>query len=585
MTSAHDVIARRVSPGSNPPGSSNAPSIRGLIQQHAVTLGDSASLLAPCRQALTYRELLETVDRAGAALRSIGISRSDRVAVVLPNGPEMAATFVAVASCAACAPLNPRFGADEFEFYLADLQAAALLVEQGDDGPARKVAQDRGIPVLELVVDRARAAGSFSFRVDPADQASEIGSTIEGGGAGDDVALILHTSGTTSRPKMVPLTHANVCASAGNVARTLQLSDEDRCLNLMPLFHIHGLVGVLLSSLVAGASVVCAPGFREDQIAGWMREFKPSWYSAVPTIHQAMLEVARSSTDVWFDSLRLIRSSSSALPPQVMSDLERTFGVPVIESYGMTEAAHQMTSNPLPPAVRKPGSVGLPAGPEIGIMDEHGNSLAPGGAGEIVIRGPGVTTGYIGNPEANATAFTAGWFRTGDLGHVDEDGYLFISGRKKEMINRGGEKVSPREIDEALLEHELVAQAVAFAVPHATLGEDIAAAVVLRNASDVDENALRRFAFGRLAPFKVPSRIIFIESIPKGPTGKLQRIGLHRQLEKQLRSEYVEPRTDLERFVVVAIEEILDVSGVGANHNFFALGGDSLKGAPAFWLG
>jgi oxalate---CoA ligase len=260
-----------------------------------------------------------------------------------------------------------------------------------------------------------------------------------------------------------------------------------------------------------------------------------------------------------------------------MTELEETFGVPVIESYGMTEAAHQMASNPLPPAERKSGSVGLPAGPEMAIMDDEGNLLSNGATGEIVIRGKNVTAGYANNPEANASAFFDGWFRTGDLGRKDGGGYFYLTGRKKEMINRGGEKISPREIDEALLEHPAVAQAVAFASPHPTLGEDLVAAVVLRAAATANERELRQFLIERLAAVKVPSRILIVFAIPKGPTGKLQRIGLHQKLSEQLNSEYVPPRNELEKSIVSVMEQILSTSRVGVNDNFFSLGGDSLK--------
>jgi len=210
--------------------------------------------------------------------------------------------------------------------------------------------------------------------------------------------------------------------------------------------------------------------------------------------------------------------------------MEETFNAPVIESYGMTEAAHQMASNPLPPKERKAGSVGIAAGPEISIMDEAGALLPSGAIGEVVIRGQNVTSGYQNNPEANASAFTNSWFRTGDQGTIDEKGYLRLTGRLKEIINRGGEKISPREVDEILLDHPAVAQAVTFAMPHEKLGEEVAAALVLKEGETSTEKEIREFAGQRLADFKVPRRVIFLDEIPKGPTGKLQRIGLAEKL-------------------------------------------------------
>ena len=513
------------------------------------------------------------MDYVGSVVRAEGIDRSGRVAVVLPNGPDMAVAFLGVAAFATCAPLNPQFRHEEFDFYLRDLRAEAVVVAAGVDTPVRDVAKRLNLKVLELISSTDLEAGRFRFE----------GSTMQRAPVADcaqpnDVALMLHTSGTTARPKLVPLTHRNLCVSAQNIRDVLALSFDDCCLNVMPLFHIHGLVGVLLSSIFAGGSVVCSTGYENNSFADLMHDFQPTWYSAVPTMHQSILALAKENPAVAASGhLRLIRSSSSSLPPTVMAVLEETFDVPVIESYGMTEAAHQMASNPLPSAMRKPGSVGRPAGPEMAIMDDDGNQLPVGETGEIVIRGPNVTSGYCNNPEANEAAFRDGWFRTGDRGRTDDDGYFYITGRTKEMINRGGENISPREIDEVLLEHAAVAQAVAFAVPHPTLGEDVTAAVVLRSESAASENELRRFAFERLAPFKVPSRILIVRSVPKGPTGKLQRIGLHKALQEQLHFQYVEPRTDLERSVVAAIEQVLETSSVGMTDNFFALGGDSLK--------
>jgi acyl-CoA synthetase (AMP-forming)/AMP-acid ligase II len=345
----------------------------------------------------------------------------------------------------------------------------------------------------------------------------------------------------------------------------------------MPLFHIHGLVGVVLSSLLAGGSIVCSAGYESTSFAALMHDFRPTWYSAVPTIHQSVLALAKANAAVAAGGhLRLIRSSSAALPPTVMADLEETFRVPVIESYGMTEAAHQMASNPLPPARRKPGSVGLPAGPEMAIMGDDGNLLSPGQTGEIVIRGSNVTAGYANNPEANQAAFCGGWFRTGDLGRMDGEGYFYITGRKKEMINRGGENISPREIDEVLMEHPAVTQAITFAVPHPSLGEDVAAAVVLRAEATLGEQDLREFAFARLAEFKVPSRIVFVDAVPKGPTGKLQRIGLHQQFAPLLKAEYVAPDGLVETRLAAMWMELLNLPRVGRNDNFFVCGGDSL---------
>jgi acyl-CoA synthetase (AMP-forming)/AMP-acid ligase II len=487
------------------------------------------AIAASERRHLSYESLRRLVDNTVVALNQFGIRRNERVAIVLPNGPEMATAFVAIACGATTAPLNPGYQKSEFDFYLSDLDAKALVVETGSDTPAIAAAQDRGIPVIRLRADPS-IAGEFTLE---APGELEVDATVDTPvfAQQSDVALVLHTSGTTSRPKIVPLTHGNVCASAANIRTTLNLTADDRCLNVMPLFHIHGLMAAVVASLSAGASVFCAPGFNALRFFAWLSQAAPTWYTAVPTMHQAILaRASRNSAVIEKSALRFIRSSSSSLPPQVMRALEETFDAPVIEAYAMTEAAHQMTSNPLPPAERKPGSVGIAAGPEVSVMDEAGTLLPSGAVGEVVIRGENVTLGYENNPQANQENFTHGWFRTGDQGVMDEAGYLTITGRLKEIINRGGEKISPREVDDVLMDHPAVAQVVTFAMPHEKLGEEVAVAIVLADGQHASEKDIRRFAAERLAQFKVPRKVLFIDEIPKGATGKLQRIGLAEKL-------------------------------------------------------
>lgn len=553
-------------------------SLAGLLTSLAEKYADRPALLAPDRAPLTYAHLNRLVAERRSELQSLGYGSAHRIAIVLPNGPEMAAAFLTVASLATAAPLNPTFNSAEFEFYLSDLEASALLLLSGDESPARAVALARGIPLLELTVNPDQAAGAFALSGEPPLQPCPPDSP-------DDIALILHTSGTTSRPKMVPLTRRNLLASADSIRRTLRLTPADRCLNVMPLFHIHGLVAALLASLSAGASVVCTSGFDAPRFFAQLDAFAPTWYTAVPTMHQSILSRAEAHPDALARSrLRLIRSSSAALPPPVMAALESAFRCPVIEAYGMTEASHQIASNPLPPAERRPGSVGLAAGPEVAIMAEQSDELlASGETGEIVIRGPGVTRGYVNNPEANARAFSSGWFRTGDLGRLDPDGYLWIEGRLKEIISRGGEKISPRQVDEVLLTHPSVAQAVTFAIPDPTLGEDVAAAVVLRR-KDVSEGDLRRFVSLHLAHFKVPRRILVLDELPKGPTGKIQRIGLAGRLGLTAAAlapvapplPFSPPVTELEQHIASIWATVLGLSAVSRDSTFLELGGDSL---------
>ncbi len=484
---------------------------------------NAPAILALDGLSLTFAELRDQIDRLAGQLNALGVGRGDRVGIVLPNGPEAAIAFLAVASCATAAPLNSAYKEEEFRFYLDDLGAKALITLPDDATAAHAAASES-----TLRLAWTGTAGAFSLQ--------HAGAEVEpiaspNFATADDIALVLHTSGTTARPKIVPLAQSNLAISANNILQSLKLTSSDRCLNVMPLFHIHGLIGALLASMAAGAAVVCTPGFDAFRFFAWLDEFKPSWYSAVPTMHQLVLSRAgRQAEAIKANPLRLIRSSSASLPPVVMADLEEAFSAPVIEAYGMTEATHQMATNPLPPAERKPGSVGRGAGVQVSVMDEAGNLLNLGDTGEIVIQGGNVTAGYENNPEANASSFTGGWFRTGDQGYQDDAGYLFLTGRLKEIINRGGEKVSPREIDEVLLEHPAVAQAVAFGMPHARLGEEVAAAVVLNEGSSADEAELREHAATHLADFKVPRKVIILADIPKGATGKVQRIGLAEKL-------------------------------------------------------
>jgi oxalate---CoA ligase len=555
----------------NNPISNSANSIFDLIQRRAIQAAHAVAIASPQAPDLSYQQLWHCIDQTTAFLTNHGINRGDRIALVLPNGPEAAIAFLAVSSSAIAAPLNPNYQAAEFQFYLEDLNAKAVILLADDPTPARQVAEAMGIAIFTLTIHPFQLAA-------PTDKTTALRPFQPP--QPQDIALILHTSGTTSRPKIVPLTHQNLLQSAQNVADTLQLEEGDRALNVMPLFHIHGLVASLLASLHAGGSVVCTPGFQSTEFFNWIATFQPSWYSAVPTIHQAVLAAAPGQEAIVAQyPLRFLRSSSAALMPKVMEALETLFQTPVIEAYGMTEAAHQMTSNPLPPRERKPRSVGLAGKTQVAIAHVTEHHLLPQGAiGEVVIRGVSVIAGYENNPNANETSFFDGWFRTGDQGYLDGAGYLFLAGRLKEMINRGGEKIVPLEIDEALMAMPEVQQAVAFALPHPSLGEDLAAAVVLAPGSIQTPETLRDYLFSTIAPFKVPSQILILPSIPKGPTGKLQRIGLAQQLAEPLKLNYVAPRNPTESAIAKIIAEVLDIQGIGVEDNFFAIGGDSLKG-------
>jgi len=458
-----------------------------------------------------YKQLRDQVMTMADELAALGITRSDRVATVLPNGLPAIVTFLAASIAGTAAPLNPGYRLDEFSFFLGDTSARLLLLPPDGAEEARQAAQGR-VPVRAVQMD---ASGVVRI-LETSDSRKDVEPP-----APDDVALVLHTSGSTGRPKRVPIRHSNLAASAHNIVDTYALTPDDVALCVMPLFHVHGLVASVLSTFQSGGTVVVPAKFNPLSFWRIVRDTHATWYTAVPTTHQLLLSRAAGERPDGAENLRFIRSCSAALPPEMMRSMEHVFGTPVLEAYGMTEAAHQMASNPLPPKSRKPGSVGPGTGVKISIMDAAGHHLSGGERGEVVIQGPNVVREYENNPEANEKSFTHGWFRTGDQGYLDENGYLVLTGRIKELINRGGEKIAPREIDEVLLGHPAVAEAVAFGVPHATWGEEVAAAVVLH--SPEQESAILAYCKERLAEFKRPKKVYIVDKIPRTATGKIQR--------------------------------------------------------------
>ncbi len=481
------------------------------------------AIVVPGGVRLTYRQLREQVSAAADGLARLGVGRVDRVALVFPNSAEAIVLFLAASVVGTAAPLNPAYKEEEFRFYLEDTRARALVVPPGEAEMARRALPD-GVALVEAWMDQT---GRLRLASNAPSDASRTATTP----SDDDVALVLHTSGTTSRPKLVPLRHRNLVASIDNIATTYALGPLDVAMCVMPLFHIHGLMASTMATLRSGGTIVVPPKF--DPMTFWpvAKDHGATWYSAVPTMHQMLLMRNRGERPAGAEKLRFIRSSSSALSPETMRALESRFGAPVLEAYGMTEASHQMASNPLPPADRRPGTVGTGTGVRLGVMDDSGVLVPQGEAGEVVIQGPNVIDGYSNNPEANASAFIDGWFRTGDQGVLDADGYLSLTGRLKEMINRGGEKIAPREIDEVLLQHPAVGEAVAFGSPHPKWGEEVVAAVVLK--SPVTERELIAFARERLADYKVPKKLFIVDRIPTTATGKVQRRAVAATLNSQ----------------------------------------------------
>jgi len=489
--------------------------IRNMINQQN---DDLIFLTSEKNEKLSYGEFKIFNEKISRQLAATNIINSDRAAIVLPNGPLMASSFLSISSYMSAAPLNPSYKQEEFEFYLDDLKPKFLLVEPNSKSLAVIAAKNLNIPVFEMKISVNQPLGTFELF----DKETNYKNPND-----YDEALVLHTSGTTSRPKIVPLSNLNIFTSAVNISKSLKLTADDHCLNIMPLFHIHGLIAVLSASAKVGASVCASNGFNALKFLDLAETQNITWYSGVPTMHQAILLRAQKNSDKAKKlNLRFIRSSSASLPPAIFEQLNDIFQTPVIEAYGMTEATHQMASNPLPPAIQKPGLVGMPAGPEICIMNDKNEKLSQGEIGEICIKGDNVTNGYENNPEANKQSFVNDWFRTGDEGFFDEDGYLKISGRLKEIINKGGEKISPLEVDNILMDFPPIDQALCFGYKDKMLGEDIAVAIKLKENKSCTEDDIKSYANEKLAKFKIPKKIFIVEDIPKGATGKLQRIGL-----------------------------------------------------------
>lgn len=509
-------------------------SLTSLLCKAAEEFPNQRAIAVSGKYELTHSQLQATVTACAARLRAAGVGHGDVVGLAFSNSIEFVVLFMAVMRArGVAAPLNAAYTAEEFEFYLADSKSKLLLLPAEGNTAAETAAAKIGLPVAKCrfsilsegtgSIEFVSESPGFDLGLDKgeADIEAELSCDLH-----DDMALFLHTSGTTSRPKGVPLTQLNLATSTLHIKETYEFSTSDATVITLPLFHVHGLVAGLLSSLISGASVVLPAAGRFSASTFWtdMRTHGATWYTAVPTIHQILLERHATKPEGQYPELRFIRSCSASLAPIVLERLESAFGAPVLEAYAMTEASHQMTSNPLPHSGgRKAGSVGKATGIELTILDENGVPQPQGRTGEVCIRGANVTKGYQNNPEANESAFQFGWFHTGDLGYLDEEGYLFLKGRIKELINRGGEKISPFEVDAVLLSHPSVAQAVAFAVPDEKYGEEVNAAVVPVEGVSLMEEDVISTCKKNLAAFKVPKRVFVTDSLPKTASGKIQR--------------------------------------------------------------
>jgi acyl-CoA synthetase (AMP-forming)/AMP-acid ligase II/acyl carrier protein len=541
--------------------------ILNLVRARAARNPDDIALEPAHGAPISYLALARRIERNAAQLAAFCPGRRPRIGIVLPNGADMAVTLLSVCCAGVAIPFNPAYRAKELESYFAETRIEALIVQSTDNGAAVTVAKKLGLPVL-----RVTAGAQFEDLADPQ-------STVPPPNP-DHVALVLLTSGSTGRSKAVPLTHRNVCTSAGDVCRSMTLAPADRCLSMWEQYHVGGLVDLLLAPLYSGGTIICTDGFSAPEFFRMLGTKSPSWFQGVPTtLNELLVHARRNKLNPQPNSLRLIRSVAAPLSPQAMDEVQALFGKPVIQTYGMTEAGPLITSTGLAPELRKPGSVGRSCGPEVRIIGPDGKLAGTGVSGQIAIRGPNVFSGYENDPATNAERFRDGWFFTGDIGYLDAAGDMFITGRINQLINRGGEKVNPQEVDDSLLEHPAVAAAASFAVDHRTLGEDISAAVVLHPGAMATEEELRSFLSQHLAVFKIPSRIFFLDELPRNAIGKIDRraVADATAVLGQASSGYVAPRNDLEKFLsqLWAIE--LDLARIGIDDDFRSSGGDSLS--------
>ncbi|KAL5814138.1 hypothetical protein ACOSQ4_024779 [Xanthoceras sorbifolium] len=500
--------------------------LTGLLRKAATDFPNRRALSVSGKFDLTHSQLQQLVDHAASLLVAHGVKPGDVVALTFPNTVEYVVMFLAAIRCrATAAPLNSAYTAEEFEFYLSDSESKLLITPGESMQSAQAAASKLRIPHFTATLADSNSKITLSSSSTES-KPNNNDSVAQFANNSSDVALFLHTSGTTSRPKGVPLTQLNLASSVLNIISVYKLTESDSTVLVLPLFHVHGLLAGLLSSLATGAAVTLPAAGRFSASTFWsdMLSYNATWYTAVPTIHQIVLDRHLSKPEPVYPKLRFIRSCSASLAPSIMSQLEKAFGAPVLEAYAMTEASHLMASNPLPEnGPHKPGSVGKPVGQEMCILDDNGVMQEPGVSGEVCIRGPNVTKGYKNNPEANKAAFRFGWFHTGDVGFLDSDGYLHLVGRIKELINRGGEKISPIEVDAVLLSHPDIAEGVAFGVPDDKYGEEINCAIIPREGADIDEADVLRYCKKNLASFKVPKKVFITDSLPKTATGKIQR--------------------------------------------------------------
>ena len=559
--------------------------IPNLLASQAERIGAARALLSRSGEQLSYQQLNERVCKIADQLRSWGLSPRSRIGIVAPNGLNMSVVLLAITSTSVAAPLNPSFREHEFQSYLDDIQVDCIVVLEEDRASSvRFVAEKKGIPIIELAPDGITLSASAELVKVLGQRDQRFPGAIHSGPNPDDTALILLTSGSTGRSKRVPLTHRNLCASVADICHSLQLNQCDICLSMWEQFHIGGVTDLLLAPLASGGEIICTGGFNVEEFFTILDALSPTWFQGVPTtLHEIFAVAKRTGRSSAKTSLRFIRSVASALPPELMERIEELFQVPVVQTYGMTEAGPLIASNPLPPGARKAGSTGPSSGTLISIRSPDGHELGPYETGEILVKGENVVAEYERDEKASAKAWRDGWFVTGDTGYLDADGYLFLKGRTKEQINRGGEKIYPQEIDDVLSTHPEIEQAASFSVKHPTLGEDVAVAVVVRQNSNLDAQGIRRFVASRLSDFKVPKTVLLLSSLPRSSIGKVKRDMLAALAELQNNKlQYAPPETNLQKILVKVWTEELGVQRVGLDDDFAQLGGDSLSSVRLF---
>jgi oxalate---CoA ligase len=491
--------------------------IEEAIRYHAQIRQTSPAIVATQSLPLSYGELFENICTVRGGLRQAGFDCNARIVVALQSGPLAALTVAAIACSAVAAPIDIKLTLPQVDRCLATLRPAAVVLLASSDSPARSIAERRGTPIIELAMPDK---GTLGLRL----VIPRVGSTASSEEpTADALAFIQQSSSTTGEPKLIPYSHRNMLAAADRVQGWFELTPSDRCLNVSPIHYSHGIKFTTFTPLITGGSIAFPLDASRLDLAEWFGELGPTWYSAGATLHRYVLDKAKRMADArTIHTLRFVVSVGGPLPEDVCVGLQHVLGVPVLAQYGTAEAA-QISANLPPPGAARIGTCGIPPKNTVIIVREDGGQAAPRQKGEIWVRGPTVMPGYLGDPELNRAAFVDGWLRTGDIGSWDEDGFLTLHGREKELINRGGEKIAPTEIDTALMRHPAVIEAAAYAVRHPRLGEDVAAAVVLQPGSTVTKDDLRKFLSTQLAWFKVPRRIIFQDQLPKGPTGKVQR--------------------------------------------------------------